>query len=200
MLLYAYNHLANEDIDFFESLPIKRKIKINEYTPFTICHGSPYKVNEDMIPDSERIHEIMELSETDLIICGHTHRQNKTTYKNKLVLNPGSLGIPINSNGKTQFLILTGTENGWQENFISLDYNKDELIKDMEKENLHIHAPYWTYSTKRLLKDGKITNGTVLKKAIELCKLNTGKCNWPHIPEQYWQQAIKELYHENEIN
>lgn len=41
----------------------------------------------------------------------------------------------------------------------------------MDKEKLDIHAPYWNYSTKRLLKDGKISNGTVLTKAIELCKL-----------------------------
>ena len=135
-----------------------------------------------MIPDSDRIHEIMEMSETDLIICGHTHR------------NPGSVGIPLSSEGKTQFLILSSTETGWNEEFISLDYNVDKVIADMEKENLHIHAPFWNYSTQKLLKDGKISNGTVLKKAMELCKLNTGTCNWPHIPEQYWQAAIRVLY------
>lgn len=43
----------------------------------------------------------------------------------------------------------------------------------MDKGKLDIHAPYWNYSTKRLLKDGKISNGTVLAKAIELCKLTS---------------------------
>ena len=194
MLLYAYNHLTNEDIDFFESLPISQKVEIKGHAPFTICHGSPYIVNEDMIPDTDRIHEIMEMSDTDLIICGHTHRQNKTTYKNKVVLNPGSVGIPLSSEGKTQFLILTSSESGWQEEFISLEYNADEIIKDMKKENLHIRAPYWNYSTKRLLKDGKISNRTVLSKAMELCKLTEHQCHWPNIPEKYWQQAIQELY------
>ena len=73
-------------------------------------------------------------------------------------------------------------------------YDVDKLISDMQKEKLHIHAPYWNYSTTRLLKDGKISNGTVLTKAMELCKLTTGECHWPHIPEEYWEQAIKELY------
>ena len=194
MLLYAFNHLSNNDLNFFESLPFKRKIEITGHAPFTICHGSPYIINEDMIPNTDRIYEIMDMSDTNLIICGHTHRQNKTTCKNKVVLNPGSVGIPLGSDGKTQFLILSSTTNGWTEEFVSLDYNTDEVIADIEKENLHIHAPYWTYSTKRLLKDGKISNGTVLKRVMELCKLNEGKCNWPNIPEKYWEQAIRELY------
>lgn len=193
MLLYAYNHLTDKDIDFFESLPMKQKIEIKGFAPFTICHGSPYKINEDMIPNTERIYEIMNASETDLIICGHTHRQSKTEYKNKVVLNPGSVGIPLSSKGKTQFLILNNKENKWQEEFISLEYDSDKIIADMEKDNLYIRAPYWNYSTKRLLKDGKISNGTVLKKAMELCKLETGQCNWPNIPEKYWEQALKEM-------
>ncbi|MBQ6888881.1 MAG: metallophosphoesterase family protein [Lachnospiraceae bacterium] len=194
MLLYAYNHLTDKDIDFFDSLPITRIIDINGHAPFTICHGSPFLVNEDMIPGTDRIYEIMDASETDLIICGHTHRQNKTIHNNKVVLNPGSVGIPLSSEGKTQFLILESNDKTWNETFISLEYDVDKLISDMQKEKLHIHAPYWNYSTTRLLKDGKISNGTVLTKAMELCKLTTGECHWPHIPEEYWEQAIKELY------
>ena len=83
MLVYAFNHLTNEDIDFFETLPFKRQIEIDGHVPITICHGSPYVVNEDMIPDSDRIHEIMEMSETDLIICGHTPDNIKQHIKIK---------------------------------------------------------------------------------------------------------------------
>lgn len=194
MMLYAYNHLTKEDIDFFETLPIMQKIEIEEYPPFIICHGSPYSNNEKMIPDTERIKEIMDSVEEELIICGHSHKASKMIHNGKVVLNAGSVGIPFLSEGKTQYLILHGSENGWEEEFINLEYNIEAVIADMQEDNLHIHAPYWNYSTERLLRDGKISNTTVLVKAMNMCKKELGECNWPIIPEKYWEQAVKEIY------
>lgn len=196
MLFYAYNHLSKKDIDFFEALPIKQRIEFEGHPPFLICHGSPYWVNEKMIPNSDRIFEIMESSETGLIICGHTHIQNKTIHNGKTTLNPGSVGMPLLSEGETQFLILHSHEKGWQEEFVSLEYEVDEVIEDMRKDNLMLHAPYWSYITERVLRNGRISNAQVLDKAMALCREDVGECVWPHIPERYWEQAVKELYTE----
>ncbi len=32
----------------------------------------------------------------------------------------------------------------------------------------------------------------VLLRAMELCKEETGKAEWPHIPEEYWEYAVRE--------
>lgn len=194
MLLYAYSHLSDEDIDFFESLPIKQRIEISGYQPFMICHGSPDRVSEKMVPGSERLRQILEDMDTELIISGHTHRQGQETHHGNVFLNPGSVGIPCLSGGKTQFLILHGGKEGWKEEFVSLEYNVDKVISDMRAERLDFHAPYWNYVTERLLKDGKISNGTVLNQAMALCEAEQGKCVWPHIPEEYWARAVKEIY------
>ncbi|XAH76378.1 metallophosphoesterase family protein [Kineothrix sp. IPX-CK] len=166
------------------------------HPPFLICHGSPYQVNEKMIPNSDRIFEILEASETGLIICGHTHRQNKTIYNKKTALNPGSVGMPLLSEGRTQFLILSSHERGWQEEFISLEYEVDEVIADMRKDKLMVHAPYWSHVAERVLRNGRISNTQVLDRAMALCKEAVGECVWPHISEKYWEQAIRELYAE----
>lgn len=194
MLLYAYNHLTESDIDFFESMPISEKIDIEGYKPFIICHGSPEKVNEYLKHDGEITYEVMERAETDLIVGGHTHIQGKTIYKGKVLLNPGAVGIPLKSDGKTQFLILQSYEGGWQEEFVSLHYDVEKVIEDMKADKLEIRAPWWNYSTERLLRDGRTSNGTVLDRAMELCRNDVGECNWPHIPERYWAEAIKEIY------
>lgn len=194
MLLYAYQHLTDDDINFFESLLISQTIEMENHNPFLICHGSPYKVNEKMVQNSPRTYEIMEELPYELILCGHTHKQYKIIHNNKIVINPGSVGMPIFSDGKTQFLILHCMEHEWKEELISLDYDVDIVIKDMLRENLDIHAPYWNYVTKRLLIEGRISQGTVLSKAMELCRQTTGICVWPHIPEIYWELAVRELY------
>ena len=192
MLLYAYNNLTEADINFFEKMSIASKLKFDGCMPFTICHGSPYRTNEKMIIGSDRTKEILENSDVELIIYGHTHRQGKTEHKSRVVLNPGSLGVPLGSDGKAQFLILESTESGWQEEFVSLEYDVDAVIADMEADNLFFHAPSWSKSTERLLSNGRVSNGAVLGRAMELCKQETGECNWPDIPEKYWEKALIE--------
>ena len=192
MLLYAYNNLTERDIDFFETMPIVKTVVYEGCKPFTICHGSPYYANEKMIIGSDRTCEILEASDTDLIVCGHTHRQGKTEHNGRCAINPGSLGVALGSNGKAQFLILENIGGGWQEEFVSLEYDVDAVIADMEADNLFFHAPSWSRSTERLLRDGLVSNGTVLGRAMELCKREKGECNWPDVPEKYWKKALIE--------
>ena len=176
MLLYAYNNLTEKDLEFYESMPIVQKVEFEGYPAFTICHGSPYRINEKMIPDTDRIREIMDGIDTDLIICGHTHIQNKFEYNGKVSLNTGALGVPLYSDGKSQFLILRGDYKGWEGEFISLEYDVENVIKDMEDAELDVRAPYWTYVTKHLLREGKVSHGAVLGRAMALCREECGQC------------------------
>jgi len=194
MLRYAYSHLLPANIDWFASMPISQKICIEGYEPFIICHGSPYKANEKMEPDTDRMREIMDTADTNLIVCGHTHVQGKYAYHGKTVLNAGSVGMPYGSDGKSQFLILHGDTAGWKEEFISLKYDINIVLSEMDSAELDKRAPYWNYCTRQALKDGKITHGAVLSKAMELCRMETGECIWPDIPEKYWEQAVKCIY------
>ena len=105
-LLYTYERLTKSDFTFFESLPIMRRLSFENMPLLTICHGSPYSSTENMKPDDKRTLQVMDETDSPIILCGHTHIQNQITNNNKTVLNGGSIGIPYNSNGKSQFLHL----------------------------------------------------------------------------------------------
>lgn len=83
------------------------------------------------------------------ILCGHTHIQGRIEHNGKKVLNAGSVGFSLHSNGKAQFMIL-------------------KEMQDM-----------------------------VLTRAMTICKDNFGECIWPNIPEECWEQAVKEILPEN---
>ena len=193
-MLYNYKNLTTDDLAFFESLDISKKIKFDGFPEAIICHGSPYKVNENMFPDDKRTFEIMEQSETSLILYGHTHRQGKIEHSGVCAINPGSVGMPYRSNGRAQFMILHGVGGEWKEEFISLDYDYHRIIQEMHESGLYEKAPYWSFITERLLINGEITHGSALKRVMQLCEKDTGFCVWPDIPEKYWQQGLKELY------
>lgn len=193
MLLYAYRRLREKDLDFFNSLPEKLELQFKDYPLLTICHGSPYSASEKILPDDQRSHEILIANEADYILCGHTHQQCKVTYRNKTALNPGSVGLPFHSGGKAQFMILHGEQGIWREEFISLDYDVEKVIKELDEEGLDVLAPGWTRMTKFVLPGGEISHATALTRAMELCEQENGYCNWPEIPEKFWQQALQDL-------
>lgn len=192
ILLYAYQALTSKDMEFFASLNLSDVVDIEGMAAITICHGSPEHTNQKMLQD-DRTYETIDNIDTILTLCGHTHIQRKITYKNKSVLNPGAVGVPLLSEGKTQFMILHGNEGIWTEEFVSLNYSYEKAIDDLKEAGLYNHAPCWSRITEGILRGSDISHGKVLSRAMELCFHETGTCNWPDIPEGCWEQAVKEL-------
>lgn len=190
---YCYGNLTDKDIGFFESLPLCREITFDGAGSILACHGSPDKNNEKMFPNGENTKGIMERCAGQYILCGHTHVQGSFSHEGKILLNPGSVGASLYSGGKAQFMILYQNGEEWGHQFISLDYDKKKMIKEMEESGLWDAAPYWCQVTKYGMLAGEISHGTVLGRAMELCREETGKCDWYNIPEIYWEEAVQEL-------
>ncbi len=191
-LLYAYNSLTDRDLKFFTQLLPVQVIDIYKMPEIIICHGSPFNVSEKLLPNDVKTIEIMNSVNASVILCGHTHKQQKIIHNEKCVLNPGSIGMPLFSEGKTQFLILHGNDGVWTEEFISLEYSVDRVINDLHSARLYEYAPYWSLITEYVLRTGLKSQGEILSRAVDLCKKETGDCIWPDIPEKYWAQAVEE--------
>ena len=140
-LLYTYTHLTERDFSFFEKLSYAKKISFEGMPDLMICHGSPDRVNEKMLPGVKRTYELMDTCEASVILCGHTHEQEKIIHNGKCVLNPGSVGVPLNSGGKAQFLILHGNNGIWIEEFISFDYDVESVVRELHEEDFVYHEP-----------------------------------------------------------
>lgn len=211
-LLYAYRCLKKEDLDFFGSLPIAKEITFEGLPALTICHGSPQNEREQLILNETLSKEILAVSENDYILCGHTHVQGKyalpvpltnnsnnniTSTHEKVILNPGSVGLPLESESSSQFMILHGEAGRWNEEFINVNYDETEVINQLTESGLAKRAPYWCQITAELLRNHKncpYGHAEVLGRAMELCRLETGVCNWPDIPEKYWETAMGEYF------
>lgn len=86
--------LKSRHIDFLRKLKNKKIIKIKNKS-FLLAHGSPWDPKFYCYPNKKKIweHKIKQYKQ-NVIILGHTHFKMKLKYKNKLVLNPGSIGQP----------------------------------------------------------------------------------------------------------
>ncbi len=192
---YCYGYQTDQDIDFFQSLSISQEIPFKDTSTILACHGSPNRNNEKMLPDDDKTNRIIDQCICKYILCGHTHLQGAITHGGKVVLNPGAVGVPLHSGGKAQFMILHQDMEEWTHVFISLDYDKEEIINEMQESGLEKVAPYWTQVTKHLILTGEVSHGTVLARAMNLCVEEVGKACWYNIPDKYWERAICELLH-----
>lgn len=193
VLHYCYSEIVDKDIDFFENLPICSEISFEGAETLLACHGSPNRNNEKMLPNNENTKTLMEQCKTKYILCGHTHVQQSIEHEGKVVLNPGSVGMSIHGAGKSQFMILHSHDNEWEYEFVSLDYDKELVIKNMHESGLSRLAPYWTQITIHEMDGGDVSHGAVLTLAIKYCTEETGDCKWYDVPEKYWERAVAEL-------
>lgn len=194
-LYYSYHSLTEKDFLFFEQMKAVETVQFGDIEPITICHGSPRRVNEKLLPEMETTYEIMEQSSTRLILCGHTHIQNKIEYREKAILNAGSVGLAFHSKGAgAQFMILSQDGSLWKEEFLTVHYDVEKEIVRLHEAGLDKMAPYWYKMTKIALRTGEDSHSFLLDKAMERCKQKQGKCVWPNIPECYWEEAYQELY------
>ncbi|SDB24062.1 metallophosphoesterase [Butyrivibrio sp. INlla16] len=190
MLRYGFDRITDSQIDEFEKMPISMVIEREGMPPFTICHGSPFSATESMREGNDYIDELTEKLESELTICAHFHIQMQYVRNGKRVINPGSVGLSFRCGGKAQFMMLHGNDGRWEPEFISLPYEVEEVIREMDEEKLWKHAPAWYQVTRSIILGGDVSQGKILKKAFELCEKAEGFAQWGKIPEKYWDMAL----------
>ena len=87
--------------DFFSDLPRERQLTIGKYRVF-VTHGHQYYVSTG--------HEFLAREAAargmDIVMYGHTHRPVIEKIDSVLVMNPGSLTYPRQSNRKASYIIM----------------------------------------------------------------------------------------------
>jgi len=107
-LEYAAQQLQKTSFNFLKSLPKQVKLKIGEKSVLMV-HGSPASINEHIYPDTsdQRLHELFQQANTDVLIVGHTHTPFLKTIDQSMVVNPGSVGRPGDGDDHASYALLT---------------------------------------------------------------------------------------------
>lgn len=192
MLRYGYSEIDEKEKEFFSTLPISATISYPGFPKISVCHGSPRSNVEKILPGSYDA-EYLKTVEEDYIICAHTHTRFAMEVCGKTIWNPGSVGLPFHGSYKAECMVLHSSKHGWMGQFVSIPYDVDAEISEMYDEGLFEKAPYWSYMTEYILQGGKISHSRILRKAMEICEKEEGKCIWPCIPECYMRRAVFEL-------
>ncbi len=142
--------LAPEDFDFLRSFAPTAELTLSAGTSMLCCHGSPQS-NIDMILATTPKNEIEHFFGThpaSILAGGHTHLQMLRRYQHRLLMNPGSVGMPFLDTplpGKAptllpwaEYAILTVTTDDSSIDFRRIEYNVSALLRAISQSDIPI--------------------------------------------------------------
>ena len=131
ILYYAYKNMTEDDLLFFESLPYVQMICFENLPVIAAYHGSHNRQGEKLKTNTDNSKQLFDDTDASVILCGHTHVRKEIYEKNRMLLNPGAVGMPLQSGGKSQFLILSGENHHWKHEFVDLEYDIEAVIQEL---------------------------------------------------------------------
>jgi putative phosphoesterase len=124
-LLDDVDVIPKEQKDFLNELPERKELMI-EGVSVLMVHGSPRRINEDILPNM-KISDVQEMicGETaNLILCGHTHVPcGYQTLSKQTVVNVGSVGRPMTGVPKANYAIIDFNNGSFSVEHRQVDYD-----------------------------------------------------------------------------
>lgn len=109
---WAATQLRPDQVDLLESLPHPVTVEVDGFGPVAFCHGTPRDLAEVVLVDT-RMSRWAEVfadlpDEVRTVVCGHTHMPFTRLVDRRLVVNPGSVGMPYGGAGAHWALLVEG--------------------------------------------------------------------------------------------
>jgi putative phosphoesterase len=99
VVAWTHTQLAPDDVEYLAALPLKLRVTTGGLRLFCF-HGSPRADIDALLattPECELDELFADAQEADVLAGGHTHLQLLRSYGQRVLVNPGSVGLPLGS-------------------------------------------------------------------------------------------------------
>ncbi|BDH03214.1 metallophosphoesterase family protein [Streptomyces seoulensis] len=112
--VFAARALRTEQVDLLAALPATLTLRIRGLGQVLFCHATPRDDEEIVLVDSRpaRWAEVLEgvPPHVGTVVCGHTHMPYVRLAHGRLIVNPGSVGMPYGRAGAHWCLLGPGAD------------------------------------------------------------------------------------------
>ncbi len=107
VIQWTKKKLGGRELGFLGDLPLKQEITISDYK-ILMVHGSPLEPLRGRMKasDLEEMARSVRDTDADVIVVGHTHFPFQKMVLGKLVINPGSVGLPKDRDPRASYALL----------------------------------------------------------------------------------------------
>jgi len=133
--IWTVEHFDPRLKDIISTWPDTINLRFGDVPPIQVFHGTPNdpwgSIFWTMM--DEEIEKLLTKTETDFVICGHTHLPMDRQSGRWQVFNPGSVGVPLDGIFSASYMILEGNAEGWKPTFRRIPFNYDAVFEEFEK-------------------------------------------------------------------
>ncbi|MCS6852631.1 MAG: metallophosphatase family protein [Gemmataceae bacterium] len=121
--------LSPEDFRYLAELPVSQMVTLQRHR-FLLVHATPRDPLDEWAPNDPAFwEECLDGVDADVICVGHTHQPYILTVRDKLVINPGSVGLPRDGDPRASYAVI---ENS-RVQLHRVEYPVDETIRVIEE-------------------------------------------------------------------
>lgn len=150
-LRFVIEELNDEAFNWLGSLPKTRIINTNVF----MCHGTPHSDNIYLLEqlydkfvtvnDTTKIEELLQGVNQKIVFCGHSHTHRVIQTPDRIIVNPGSVGLPAydddlpiyhkieSFNNNAQYCIVDLFDNEIKIEQMSIPYDFNEAVESAVK-------------------------------------------------------------------
>lgn len=114
ILPWAAGRLRADQVERLAGLPISVQLSVDGLGEVLFCHATPRDDEEVVLVDSrpDRWAEVLDGLDprVDTVVCGHTHMPFARIAHGRMVVNPGSVGMPYGPSGAHWALLGPGVQ------------------------------------------------------------------------------------------
>jgi len=110
-------------------------LRFSDAPSIRVVHGTPQSHWDSLYPTltDEKITELLGDVEEDTVIAGHTHLPLDRRSGRWHLLNPGSIGVPLDGQFTASYMLLNGDKEGWQPTFRRVPFDYEPIYREFER-------------------------------------------------------------------
>ncbi|MBC8228492.1 YfcE family phosphodiesterase [bacterium] len=134
---WAYDNLSKARRKYLRSLPKKIRLE-QDGKRILLTHGSPDSNEEHLKSETseERLRELAEMANADVIICGHSHQPFKRKVGDVWFINTGSVGRPDDGDPRACYAILNMKPGFFQLRHYRIEYDVAQAVAAIREHDL----------------------------------------------------------------
>lgn len=125
-------------IRLLSSSQYRKKMELEAFT-----HEDYLQYTHDLLCQDDRVIDILNNIAPNIIVFGHSHIQWHVTIDGKLLINPGSCGLPLDYNTTAAYTILETNGNATQVIERRIPYDIQSTLQDAQHSTLYEASSIW---------------------------------------------------------
>jgi putative phosphoesterase len=134
---WAFENLSEDSRQYLAGLPKEIRLEIAGWR-ILLVHGSPASDKEHLMPDTpvERLRELAQMAQTDIVIMGHSHRAFARQVDGTWFINTGSVGRPDDGDPRACYAVLAIEAESLHVRHYRIDYDVERAAAAVREHGL----------------------------------------------------------------